>query len=126
MAETWSSERFRKIFVPLSSILPHPVHSYRRERVARLTNQVLDAELLPMLSRTQSISGTELVENAWSAVQDLLELQDDEREFVDLVQRGELKPEPLFADDPDLVSKIRQHPAILWKIQNAQTRPSRT
>jgi predicted nucleotidyltransferase component of viral defense system len=124
MAETWSSERFRKIFVALSSILPHPVHSYRRERVGRLTNQVLDAELLPMLSRTQSISAAELVENAWSAVQSLLELQDDEREFVDLVQRGELKPELLFADDEDLASKVRQHLAILWKIQNARIRPS--
>jgi predicted nucleotidyltransferase component of viral defense system len=124
MPDLWPSKRFRKIFIALSSILPHPVYSYRRERLDRVTDQMLEMELAPMLSRSGNVSASELVERSWSAVNGLLNLTENEKEFVDAVQRGELRPELLFADDADLASKVRQHPAILWKIQNARARPS--
>lgn len=44
------------------------------------------------------------------------------------VQRGELKPELLFPDDPEEAGRLAAHPAILWKIQNVQSylaRPAR-
>lgn len=45
-------------------------------------------------------------------------LDDAEREYIDRVQSGELHPELLFPDDEELVGRLRNHPALLWKIDN--------
>ena len=123
--EIWNSDRFRTIFVALSSILPHPLHSYGRERLNGVTEGRIRTELTPMLSSHETISRVELSAKAWAAVSPLLQLTDAEREFVDLVQQGELAPELLFSD-AELRANILRHPAILWKIENARGRFDRS
>jgi hypothetical protein len=51
-----------------------------------------------------------------------VQLTDAEREFTDRLQRGELRPELLFADQPDLAARAARHPGLLWKVQNAAKR----
>jgi len=43
-----------------------------------------------------------------------------EREFTERLQRGELVPELLFPRDAPLAERIRAHPALLWKTENAR------
>lgn len=52
----------------------------------------------------------------------LLELSAPEREYVERLQWGEFHPEIVAEDDPDLIERLRIHPALLWKVQNARTR----
>ena len=123
--QAWSSPRFRKIFIALSTVLPHPLHGYGRERMSRLKDRAIETELQPMLAASEHITARELNEAAWVAVEPLLTLSAGEKDFVDLVQRGILKPEELFGDDLALLKAVSRHPAILWKIENARKDPSR-
>jgi hypothetical protein len=43
-----------------------------------------------------------------------------EHEFTRRLQEGELLPEILFPDDARTADRIRLHPALLWKAENAR------
>lgn len=116
----WEAQELRPIFVGLAGMLPHPLHSYCEDRLARVTESVVSRELLPMLSREQSIGAPELRQRAWDVARPLLELTEAEREYTDLIQNGELRPELLFPKDEQMAQRLRDHPALLWKAQNAR------
>ncbi len=121
----WKSARMRPIFVALAGTLPHPVHSYRQERLARVTDGVVRQELLPTLSRGEAVSARDLRQRSWAVVQPLLDLTKAEREYTDRVQKGELRPELLFPDDEEMAEKLNRHPALLWKVTNARAHAKR-
>jgi hypothetical protein len=52
----------------------------------------------------------------------LVRLTDAEREFRDRLQRGELRPQLLFVDEPGLAARAARHPGLLWKAQNTAER----
>lgn len=116
----WKSARMRPIFVALAGILPHPLHSYGEDRLSRITDSVVRQELHPMLSQKESIGADELKQRSWKVVRPLLDLTEPEREYSDLVQRGELQPELLFPNDEEMAKRLRRHPALLWKVENAR------
>jgi hypothetical protein len=45
---------------------------------------------------------------------------DHEREssYFEAMASGKYQPELLFPEQPEIVERIRQHPALLWKAQN--------
>ena len=116
----WQGRELRPIFVGLAGVLPHPLHSYREDRLARVTESVVSRELLPMLSREQTIGAPQLRQRAWDVARPLLELTAAEREYTDLIQSGELRPELLFPKDEQMAQRLRDHPALLWKVENAR------
>jgi len=52
----------------------------------------------------------------------LLRLTAAEREFSRRIQEGDLRPELLFPRDARMVARLRAHPVLLWKVQNARER----
>ena len=72
-----------------------------------------------MLIQDETPEPDALVERAWGVVEVLLKLTDSEKAFVDLLQAGELKPELLFPDRPEIAERMGKHPALLWKAENA-------
>jgi hypothetical protein len=42
---------------------------------------------------------------------------------VERLQWGEFRPELLVGDTPELLERLRVHPGLLWKVENAQKRP---
>ena len=119
-ALNWAGPRLRRVFLAMSTVLPHPVHTYDRGRLSRLTARQIETELAPMLALTEEIDATALTEGAWSAVQPLLELSGNERKFVDLVNQGELDPGLIAGGDDAFALSLQRHPAIRWKIENAR------
>lgn len=117
---SWPSPRMRQVFLAVSTVLPHPVHTYHRERLSRLTAQVIETELAAMLARSEKPDTSLLTEHAWSVVQPLLELSEDEKKFVDLANQGQLEPALIAGGDAAFASSLQQHPAILWKVENAR------
>ena len=79
-----------------------------------------------MLSREENIGADELKQRSWEVVRPLLDLTESEREYTDLVQGGELQPELLFPNDEEIAEKLRRHPALLWKVENARSYGKRT
>ena len=60
-------------------------------------------------------------EKMLSVVSPLLEtVLDHEREssYLEAMASGKYQPELLFPEQPEIVERIRQHPALLWKAQN--------
>jgi hypothetical protein len=56
-----------------------------------------------------------------SAVSPLLETvlhHERETSYLEAMASGRYQPELLFPEQPEIVERIRQHPALLWKAQN--------
>ena len=73
-----------------------------------------------MLSAGQQVEAGALVRDAWAVVAPLLELTNDEREYVESIARGDARAELLFPDDPTTAERAATHPAILWKLRNVR------
>lgn len=116
----WSSLRFRRLFVAMAGMLDHPLHSYGADRLERVTDATVREQLGPMLTRSQAVSAADLQEQVRAIIEPLLALGSEEREYTDLLQGGELRPELLFADDPDTAERLRSHPVLRWKAENAR------
>ncbi len=120
-AEVLASNRFRGLFIAMSAILDHPVSTYTRERMKqRLSPQVIDSQLIPMLARPNPQKAGELLDRAWNVAAPFVELSPTEAEYVDAIRAGKLRPEILFPDDAETAKIIATHPAVRWKVENVR------
>ena len=62
----------------------------------------------------------DLVKQAWAVLSEFITLRPNEAAYIASIERGELRPELLFADDPEAVQLLAEHPAILWKVTNVR------
>jgi len=67
-----------------------------------------------------TIKAEELAEQSWSQVESLVALQSHEKEYIDAIQRGELRLDLLFHNNEKEIALLGQHPAILWKLENVR------
>lgn len=124
--EATRARSFRRWFVALSAVLPHPLPSYKRARIEGLiTDRAVAEHLAPLLVRGVPPSARDLVERSWAAVAPLVALEADEAGYVAAIHRGELQPQLLFPDDPEEAARIAAHPAILWKLQKVRAYQNR-
>jgi predicted nucleotidyltransferase component of viral defense system len=119
-AATLANPEFRKVFIALSATLDHPVYSYGRDRLERVTERIVSEQLAPMLNPDARVEAGELKSRAWSVVEPLVTLDDSEREYVEQVHLGQLHGELLFPDASALADRVNRHPALLWKIENVR------
>ena len=50
-------------------------------------------------------------------LKDILAIDDNTKQFYDKFQKGIYEPELLF-DDKKIVERIKEHPMIMWKLNN--------
>ncbi|HHI79099.1 MAG TPA: hypothetical protein ENK02_03895 [Planctomycetes bacterium] len=111
---------FRSRFVAISGMLNHPLGTYGRERLERqLTTKEIRNHLLPMLAEGKRIKKDELLEAAWQRLQPFLDLQPNEKLYVENIGEGRLTLENLFGKERDLET-FSKHPALLWKVFNVR------
>jgi predicted nucleotidyltransferase component of viral defense system len=122
--ESWALPALKRVFVALSGVLPRPLTEYGRDRL-RLTAVQVREQLEPMLVAADRTTATDVAERAWDVLSPLLSLDDAQREYVERLQVGELLPELLFPDDGEMADRVRRHPALLWKAQNAREHAAR-
>lgn len=118
--DTWETLRFRRIHVALAGTLPHLLYCYGRNRLARVTERQIQEQLVPMLHVDEHPTAAELNDKAWRIIEPLVELDESEREYIDRVHAGEIRPELLFPDDEVLAEQLERHPALQWKIDNVK------
>jgi predicted nucleotidyltransferase component of viral defense system len=115
------SRPFRSRFIALSAILDHPLPTYTKDRMKSiLTDRALSENLAPMLASLEPLRSADLVDRAWSIVEQFLALEPKEAEYIANIQRGKLLPQLLFSAGSDDARKIAEHPAILWKVLNVR------
>jgi predicted nucleotidyltransferase component of viral defense system len=110
----------RSLFIAMSGMLPHPLWDYSLSRLARVTDSVVADQLYPLLRPDDRPSAASLRETVAGLLEPWLVLSDQEREYVEALQRGELRPRLLFPDDRAIVERLARHPVLLWKAQNAR------
>ena len=110
---------FRGLFMALSATLPHPLPTYRRALFeARLSDGVIQEQLVPVLSASDVPARDKLIKDAWSVIAPFLELAPEEQEYINQIHNGTIRAGLLFPNNPELSSRIAIHPAILWKVMN--------
>ena len=116
-----STPRLKRRFVALTATLDQPLATFGRARLeTALTDQAVAAQLIPMLAAGSRPSAATLVEEAWTAIAPLLQVDADETAYLAAIEAGDLRPELLFADDPALAARLAEHPALQWKVANVR------
>ena len=114
---THNAELLRKLAVLFASTMDRDLRTYHMDRFKALDQKELERLLYPLLRADDRPTAEKML----SAVSPLLEtVLDHERESSDLeaMASGKYQPELLFPEQPEIVERIRQHPALLWKAQN--------
>jgi predicted nucleotidyltransferase component of viral defense system len=114
--------QFRARFIALSASFEQPLYTYTYARLkGLLSDQFVLAQLTPVLPEQTTIEAGDLAEKSWSQVRSLMSpLQPHEREYIDAIQRGELRLDLLFRNDEKEIILLGKHPAILWKLDNVR------
>lgn len=112
---------FRAWFIALAAILNHPLPTYNRSRFERFaTERAVAEQLTPMLAVVEPPRSDDLIRQAWVVVGKFMTLEPSEETYINSIERGVVRPELLFGDDPEAAQRLAGHPAILWKIANVR------
>ena len=82
-------------------------------------------QLVPMLAVDAPLRPDDLVRQAWAVLSEFMSLRPNEAAYIASIERGELRPDLLFTDDPEAAQRIALHPAILWKVTNVRAHLAR-
>lgn len=115
----WPGPLSKAIFVAMAGVLPHALSTYSLSGLERITDLDVRRVLHPMLVKGERPTGGELRSHARAVLEPFLDLSPAEREYCDRLQHGELTPELLFPDAPDLAARAAASPPLRWKAQNA-------
>jgi hypothetical protein len=97
--------------------MDHDLRSYQMHRFKTLDQRELERLLYPLLRADDRPA----VEEMLKAVSPLLAtVLDHKREtpYLEAMASGHYRPELLFPKHAEIVERIRQHPALLWKASN--------
>lgn len=114
---THNAELLRKLAVLFASTMDRDLRTYQMDRFKALDQKELERLLYPLLRADDRPTSEKML----SVVSPLLEtVLDHEREssYLEAMASGKYQPELLFPEQPEIVERIRQHPALLWKAQN--------
>jgi hypothetical protein len=114
---THNAELLRKLAVLFASTMDRDLRTYRMDRFKGLDQKELERLLYPLLRADDRPTPDKML----SAVSPLLEtVLDHEREssYLEAMASGKYQPELLFPEQSEIVERIRQHPALLWKAAN--------
>jgi hypothetical protein len=116
-----ASGSFRALFLALSVILDHPISTYGLERLNQaVTDRAITEQLLPMLITGEFPERANLIEASWILAEKFVVLKPHEGDYVMAVSRGDLPLELLFPGSSGEVTRLAQHPALLWKLKNVR------
>ena len=113
----YDSETLRKLAVLLSSTMDRDFRTYKIHRVSEVDAKRVESLLYPLLKAGDRPTPAEML----GATKPLLESVLDhsrERAYLAAIAEGKYRPELLFRERTDIVQRIREHPALLWKADN--------
>ena len=97
--------------------MDHDLRTYHMDRFQELDQKELERLLYPLLRADDRPTAEEMRK----AVSPFLEtVLDHKREtsYLEALASGQYQPELLFPKQSEIVERIRQHPALLWKAGN--------
>lgn len=108
---------FRKCFAFYATISAETVNrDFDTSAIDSLKFGKIRRDLFPVLRRKDNFMLDERKQKAKDYITDLMQLTDQEQEYMDRFIAKEYVPELLF-DDEEIVERIKEHPMALWKCQ---------
>ena len=89
------------------------------EKIEKLKRQDIKTKLLPTLKdrNPKKSNVDEMKREVREYLKDILIVDDNIKEFYDKFKKGIYEPELLF-DDKEIIERIKEHPMIMWKLNN--------
>lgn len=85
--------------------------------IDEIDQKMIDDELTPLVRRDEALEIDRMKSEVKAVLAPILNYDKQEKEFLDrFLDQGEYKPELLFGDKD--AEKLKNHPAVLWKLQN--------
>ena len=112
------SNSLRVAFVVLAATLPTDAREVTLDALgARVEEREIRDQLLPLLRRGEHLDRAAMIATISPFLRGLLEWSAEERVFLDAVAAGRIEAEHLTRDE-ELQRRIRDHPALRWKVEN--------
>ena len=91
----------------------------RIENIEKIKGQDIKTKLLPTLKdrNPRKNNVDEMKQAVREYLRDILVVDDNIKEFYDKFQKGIYEPELIF-EDKELIERIKDHPMIMWKLNN--------
>ncbi len=118
--EAWPTPRAKALFVLFSGTLDYPLTRYSLDRFDRLTESEFQNKLVRVLNQSAVLDRRAMIDRAKAVLAPMLDLEANQVEYVERIQRGEYRPELVLPFGEALAAALRHHPALKWKAQNAK------
>jgi len=113
----YNPELLRKLAVLFASTMDHDLRTYHMERFKALDQRQLERLLYPLLRADNRPTAEEMLKTVSPLLATVLDYN-RETPYLEAMASGKYQPELLFPKRPDIVERIREHPALLWKAAN--------
>jgi predicted nucleotidyltransferase component of viral defense system len=114
---SYDPESMRKLAVLFASTMDRDLRTYDMDRVERVDDAEIKRLLYPLLKAGDRPTRVEMFAIARPILEAVLE-HNREAGFLEAMADGKYQPELLFSGHPEIVERIRRHPALLWKSEN--------
>ena len=98
-----------------------PTETYSLLPIERLQFKQIRTTLLPVLKKGTFYDLELVTHEVCGYLEDLMQLSDNERLFIERFANNEYQPELLF-EDKEIVDRVAKHPMALWKIKVEDSR----
>jgi len=110
-------ELLRKFAVLFGSTMDHDLRTYHMDRFKVLDQKELERLLYPLLRADDRPAADEMLKSVSPLLATVLD-HNRETSYLEAMASGKYQPELLFPEHADIVERIREHPALLWKAAN--------
>lgn len=113
-------ELFRKCIIFYASISADKINkTFNTSALDGLEFSKIRRDLFPVLRKKDNFNLDERKEDAKRFIKELMTLTPAEKEYLELFETGEYRPELLFEDD-EIIWNIKEHPMAIWNMKNEQ------
>lgn len=110
-------DMFRKCFAFYTTISAETVNrGFDTSAIDYLKFDKIRRDLFPVLSKKDNFKLDERKQQAKDYITDLMQLTEQEQEYMERFAAKEYVPELLF-EDKEIVKRIKEHPMAIWKCQ---------
>lgn len=110
-------DMFRKCIVFYNTISQETVNkSFDTSAIDKLTFAKIRRDLFPVIKKKEHFDLDARKQNAKEYIHDLMQLTEQELQYMTEFENKNYKPELLF-DDKEILERIKNHPMAVWKCQ---------
>jgi len=101
------------------AICGYKLENMKIDTIEKLKRQDIKTKLLPTLKdrNPKKSNVEEMKQAAREYLKDILVIDHTTKQFYEKFQKGMYEPELLF-EDTEILGRIKEHPMILWKLNN--------